>query len=249
MELDLIGYGSLPIVELPKAAATEAHAGIGIAIVYSAYVPGANHDHFRARLEEYASYDRAVKRQMELIVVDDCSATPLSLPERLDLNVRLFRITKDIMWNSCGARNLGAIAAFAEKLVMCDIDHLVPCETVAALLDSRIETGDWIVLERTDKVTANIYCATRRTYFSIGGYDEQFAGCYGDDGPFRHKLKQLGIQFLRPGLLLERRKFPDHGLSRDLDEIKRRIAAWDGSNSGRFVDFPWAFMDARRVGD
>ena len=48
----------------------------------------------------------AVKRKLNLVVVDDCSPVPVSMPDGLNVNHRLVRIDRDIKWNSGGAKTL-----------------------------------------------------------------------------------------------------------------------------------------------
>jgi len=49
--------------------------------------------------------------------------------------IELYRINVDIPWNREGARNLGAHVATTDWIVQLDIDHILPADAAAALLD------------------------------------------------------------------------------------------------------------------
>jgi len=52
------------------------------------------------------------------VLVDDGSPTPVTLPPDLDLNVLFLRIPDDVPWNHAAARNLGAVYARSDKLLL-----------------------------------------------------------------------------------------------------------------------------------
>lgn len=59
---------------------------------------------------------------------------------------------------------------------MCDIDHIVPNETVRALLNGRISMGDWIVLDREDEGTGQHLQHRATDVLRRRRYDEQWYG-------------------------------------------------------------------------
>lgn len=147
------------------------------------------------------SFPRDIQEHIEVVLVDDGSPiNPAleSLHRRQLQNLRLFRIEVDKPWNQDAARNIAAFEAKGEYLLLTDIDHVVPLATVQALLD--VDDLDSVfTLSRkahfSDKVIpphVNSYFLSRKKYWSIGGYDEDFWGTYGSDKLFRKKVMRAG---------------------------------------------------------
>lgn len=130
----------------------------------------------------------------------------------------LYRITEDRPWHQHGARNLGAHVARGRWLLMTDIDHVVPASTLAEVLRLLPELGrnevltfgrvdapatltwrasHWPDFARTvnrdgnRKPHVNSFVVSRKRYWALGAYDEDFAG-YGTDSQFRRKLFAAG---------------------------------------------------------
>lgn len=130
---------------------------------------------------------------VEFIIVDDGSRdAPLENGE-FPVRVKVFRVDKDIPWNQDAARNIGAHEAEGEWLLLTDMDHVVPAETVRDFLDS----ADPRKIYRFRRVTPNgdpvrphynTFGMTKEMYWRIGGYDEDFRGTYGTDKLFVRRL-------------------------------------------------------------
>jgi glycosyltransferase involved in cell wall biosynthesis len=161
--------------------------------------------------QQIARYSKALRDRIEVIVVDDASpitpaasvVRPQSLPEH-----RIYRIAKDIPWNQDAARNIGAHEASSPWLLLTDIDHVVPEETLKGLLDLDKDPTVLYTLGRTkffsDDVREphpNSYVMTRGMYWAIGGHDEDYAGIYGKDYLFRRralkKTREVHLLHLR----------------------------------------------------
>lgn len=161
--------------------------------------------------QQIAGYSKAVRDRIEVIVVDDASpitpaasvARTQSLPQH-----RIYRIAKDIPWNQDAARNIGAHEASSPWLLLTDIDHVVPEETLRGLLDLEKDPAVFYTLGRTkffsDDVREphpNSYVMTRDMYWKIGGHDEDYAGIYGKDYLFRKralkKTREVHLSHLR----------------------------------------------------
>ena len=213
-----------------------------------------------------------------LILVDDGSpesaediirqAASPGLIER----IALYRIEVDIPWNRGGARNLGTQQAQTDWIVHVDIDHVLPVESVAALLDSDFDPCRWYRFERyrkgraddtrrKDKIPADqefgkihphidSYLCTRDLYWRAGGYNEDFSGCLGGGSPFLAELERAGgAPKMAPAALhvYTRDVVPDasdHTLSRDRVEFSRRKVALRGRLRGHDpIRFPWTRRD------
>lgn len=156
---------------------------------------------------------------LKIVVVDDGSPEP-ALPiiqqhlkrSRLK-DLQLFRINVDIPWNREGARNLGATTAQTDWIVHVDIDHVLPANSAAALLDFEAQPQAWYrfprwrvgradATRRKDKIPDSVefgqihphidsYLLPRRLYWETGGYDEDYAGCLGGGSAFLRRLESL----------------------------------------------------------
>lgn len=153
----------------------------------------------------WSSYPDALKAQIEIVLVDDGSPVPaLDVPRPAGLPpLRIFRVVEDIPWHQHGARNLAAHAAVAPWLLLTDMDHVVPADSLAALLGRIAAAGPETIFtfhrldaprltptlnERGEwKPHVNTYALTRDLFWRVGGYDEDAKG-YGTDNYFRRRL-------------------------------------------------------------
>lgn len=156
----------------------------------------------------WGDYPEAVRRALHVIVVDDCSPKG-ARPSRKSLTVdglgslRLFRLLKKARWNWLACRNLGMHYATTPWVLLTDIDHVLPVETLTALLTTELEEDHVYRLSRVDaprpwpyaldecspyKPHPNTWLMTRAMFDRIGGYDERLSGCYGTDGEFRDRV-------------------------------------------------------------
>lgn len=227
-----------------------------------------NCEMLKRQLVEWENYPRNVK----IILVDDGSPEPaedilansaLSVRERIEL----YRVTVDIPWNREGARNLGAERCNTDWLVHIDIDHVLPATSAIALERFKAKSNQWYRFPRFRQGRADetrmkddlprdakfgeikphidSYLIERGVYWSVGGYNEDFAGCLGGGTEF---LKRLEARSGAPKLLPESiplhvytrdliRDASDWSLSRDRTEGKRRARG-----VGLALDpirFPW----------
>jgi len=174
--------------------------------------------------QQIARYSKALRDRIEVIVVDDASpitpaasvVRPKSLPEH-----RIYRIAKDIPWNQDAARNIGAHEASSPWLLLTDIDHVVPAETLKGLLNLDKDPRVFYTLGRTKFFGADVgephpnsYVMTREMYWAIGGHDEDYAGIYGKDYLFRKRALKKTREAHLPDLRLARvgtSNIPDAG--------------------------------------
>jgi hypothetical protein len=190
--------------------------------------------------QQIARYPKALRDRIEVIVVDDASpitpaasvVRPKSLPEH-----RIYRIAKDIPWNQDAARNIGAYEATSTWLLLTDIDHVVPEETLKGLFDLDKDPTVLYTLGRTkffsDDVREphpNSYVMTRDMYWAIGGHDEDSAGIYGKDYLFRKRALKKTREVHLPDLRLARvgtSNIPDAG-TRTIPRRNTRLATLRG---------------------
>lgn len=193
----------------------------------------------------------ALKRQVEIIIVDDGSPDDEAAAgvERLYEvesvagwrrwailpRLSIYRVTEDRPWHQHAARNLGAHVAAAPWLLMTDMDHVVPADTLAGLLAALEDciftfcrrdapagepwrSNHWTTMARTVndagdlKPHVNSFALPRSLYWKIGGYDEEYCGIYGTDGKFRKRLFGAGVptvQLPLPLIRVSRDVIPD----------------------------------------
>jgi hypothetical protein len=93
-------------------------------------------------------------------------------------------------------RNLGVDQARTEWVLLTDIDHVMPLDTLRPLLTMELDPRDVYRLSRQDaplrtpyKPHPNTWMMTRKMFDRIGGYDERFSGYYGSDSEFRERVQ------------------------------------------------------------
>jgi glycosyltransferase involved in cell wall biosynthesis len=184
-----------------------------------------------------ASYSPNLKDLLEVIVVDDAStrspardvARAAHLPPH-----SIYRILHDLRWNQDAARNIGAHEARGEWLLLTDIDHVVPEETLRSLagITKNEEAFYTFARKKFDDQSPreshpNSYFMARSLYWKIGGHDEDFAGIYGKDFLFRKRANRIAQEVHLEDLHLARVgrvTIPDAGtetISRDNTLVQR----------------------------
>ena len=180
-----------------NSAELEAATRPRISIVFPYYD---NPQMLRFQLGIFKSYSPEVLNRCEIILVDDCSPTYPArevVRETDHPDVRMFRVAFDKPWNQDAARNIGAFEARGEYLLLTDIDHVIPEETLKDLMTLEDERTVYTLARKahfSETVIAshvNSYVMARTLYWSIGGYDEEFWGTYGSDRLFRNRVRRV----------------------------------------------------------
>lgn len=177
----------LPIVTVPKAEAPKP-----VTFVYPFYM---SHRFFAFQWATWKAYPEALRQHLAAIVVDDGSPAPLDLPnaEAWPFPLRVFRIGLDLPWNWLAARNIGAHYAPEGWLLLTDMDHVVPAETVNGLIHGQHDPRLIYVFQRREHTGGSVpphsasFFMTREMFWTIGGYDEALSGRYGTDGEYRRR--------------------------------------------------------------
>jgi len=115
--------------------------------------------------------------------------------------IQLYRIQENIPWNHGGARNLAFDQMGEGWAVLTDIDHVLPKDSMRALLSMKLVPGTvykparFRMLNRVDSEEINRHCdsfiLTREMFWKIGGFDEHFSGYWnGVSGPFKTAIKR-----------------------------------------------------------
>lgn len=143
------------------------------------------------RLLEFIHYNFKPELFEELIVVDDGSMEFPALDvlenlveEEVRENIRLYRVTEDLGFNSHGARNLGVIQARTEWVTLIDVDHILKQKALDAL-PSLLEGDNFI------EFNGNQFCVQKKKFLLAGGYNEQLINYHCGDFIFAERLEQI----------------------------------------------------------
>jgi hypothetical protein len=247
--------------EVAGAAPGRDHGHIALTYVTACYFNASDSAPLDALLRHYAGYAPDLLDRIQFIAVDDGSPNPAEVAPDLDLNLMLLRIGVDIAWNQPGARNLGAVLARSDKLLLTDLDCLFPEATLRALVE-RGNPGATFYKFRRRRMDGtpigphpNSFFCSRARFLRFHGYDEEFCGHYGfDDTMFWRWQRYNGTRFrylpARFPLLLRDSGAAKgfHTLTRDLSHNeavaarKRRAMREHGAAGGHsraFLRFPW----------
>lgn len=165
-----------------------------------------------------------LKERWHIILVDDGSPEPaidVSRPKGLP-KLSIYRVLEDRPWHQHAARNLGAHQADAGWMVLTDMDHVLSADAAQEILRridelevnpkciymlDRVEgdTGDFTTDKAGNpKPHPNSFFLTKRLYWKIGGYDEDFCGLYGTDSMFKARAFVRGHKAHLHGVALRR---------------------------------------------
>lgn len=251
----------------PMTEARRDLSHIGLAYVTHFYL---NQDGKAAVLDllrRYAGYDPALLDRIHFVIVDDGSPVRCAPPD-LPLNLTWLRVRQDIPWNQAGARNLGAVYARCDKMLVTDVDHEFPEEVLRRMVE-RGSCG-----KRISKFWRrgadggyyhchpNTFFLSRGRYFELYGYDEEFAGAYGaEDVRFMKYQKahgSLAMYLSKKYWCLERTDIDrgkayhslkrDHSVNTPVDSRKRLELEWYGPAAGHsraFLSFEWDLLVQR----
>jgi hypothetical protein len=179
--------------------------GITIALLYYARPSMLLH-----HLETLASYPLELQQQLTLLIIDDGSPIGLRATDYMDrshfqttlsVRIRITRVTRDIAWNIGGARNLAFYLVDTSKVLLLDLDMMVPVETMTEVLTSpswSTMNGTLELAHRFNRKRLNgkaqkhpaVSVLDVASYWKSGGCDEDFVGQYGyTDVHFWHRWR------------------------------------------------------------
>lgn len=191
----------------------------------------------------WAAFPPELRRRLHVIVVDDASprspAAPRVIPTGL-ASFALYRTLKDVRWNWIFCRNLGMAKAPTDWVLLTDIDHLLPVETLARLLDGECRSDVAYRFARVDAPDLRSYKPHPNTWFlhralfdQVGGYDERFSGYYGTDGDFRRRMQETAAAVvLLPEVMI---RVPREVVADASTTTYTRKEKWDKRNVNRIV--------------
>lgn len=163
-----------------------------ITLVYPYYE---NPNMLKEHIKVWKTYNN---ENIKIIIIDDCSSRNPANENITDntLNLRLFRIETPIPWNQHGAKNLGMKHVDGWALLL-DMDLLLETSQLEYLTSASLDKSVYYQSLRRHPKNLNLtfhpnsFLIHSEMYWSIGGYDESFAGYYGSDAAFKKRLEKL----------------------------------------------------------
>lgn len=212
-----------------------------------------NHEFIKTQAASWQDWLQHQRDHVEVIVVDDGSPKPLEPLAVNGVRLRQFRIDVDIRWNWLAARNIGAYHAAGEWLLLTDMDHIVPWNTMEAAVYAWLNPAVVYAFERREHTGqpplisphSASFLMTKALFWKIGGYDEALSGHYGTDGEYRRRLsKHAPIEILNRALIRHeyvgdsstvryKRKQPEDAA------VGRLVAARPSRWSPKVLSFPY----------
>lgn len=147
-------------------------------------------------VNDYHELNNVFGADIEFILVDDHSHEHYDTSIFSDIDrLSVYRISDDLPWNMAAARNIGALEATGRVILLHDIDHRPIVENFSIVMDraKSLEPCERILFRRRLRSESeqdreselhphlNSFMMLRSQYFSVGGYDELFAGQYGKE--------------------------------------------------------------------
>jgi hypothetical protein len=131
---------------------------------------------------------------VKVIFIDDCSPTPITP----DPKYTYYRITDDMGINWQGARNLGVMEADTDWVLLTDLDHTIPKDTIDLIYKTKLDPSKAYKFMRKIKDEwkephSNSFLITKANYLSKGGYDLRWQGTKGGEYDF---IKLLDFETL-----------------------------------------------------
>ena len=150
------------------------------------------HEMLQKQIALWESYSDEIKEKLQFVVVDDGSEIPaLNFIDNPNINLAIYRITKDIYCNIPGAVNLGAKECETEWMFKHDIDHLLSEESVEKMIELMPNKGkvykfyrhNGTEISNSNKIAPGQFMIRVKDFWKIGGWDEDFCGNYGQNDP------------------------------------------------------------------
>lgn len=202
-------------------------------------------------LETQAQVWRTYPSEASIVLVDDGSPEPAKLPSDL-ASARLFRIDQDVPWNWLAARNIGAHHASDGWLLLTDMDHVVPLDTMRNVVHGQHDPKVVYGFSRREHTGAEIpphsasFLMTRDMFWKIGGYDEALSGHYGTDGVYRKEIRKHAKMQILSDVLVRYEYVDDSSTSAyqrklptDTAAIQRLVSSRPSTWTPRVLSFPY----------
>jgi hypothetical protein len=183
-----------------------------------------NPDYLTRQLELWKTYPAGV----DIFVVDDGSEMYPAIdilkyyePEHFQPTLQLWKVTRDLGFNSHGCRNLIAKYSTTDPIQFLDMDMFLPAGQIAALkkiiVKEDVTYHHRCYLHRLQTIWdhpghMNCFLIHKDTYNKNKGYDESFTGHHYGDREFLERLYANGVEKAKTNLVMELHGQPRHGI-------------------------------------
>lgn len=150
---------------------------------------------FDLQIDLWSCWPVEVKEKVRITIIDDGSPSPVhtwitdsKLKKLAELNINVYRIEKDLMWNTPGALNLGLVTAPNEWVMIMDSDCAFDGDNWKILLAGDYDPNAVYKFPRQRHGTIEdlsnkrfLPCTMffhKNLVWSLGGFDEGFTGEY-----------------------------------------------------------------------
>lgn len=197
----------------------------------------------------WRDYPADLKPHFHAIVTDDCSPRAPARKAFASSGIasqRLYRAQQQRRWDWLFCRNLGVHVATTDWVLLTDIDHVLPADTLRTILTMKLHDDHVYHFSRVDahhrwpwppeslteyKPHPNTWMMTRAMFDAVGGYDERFSGFYGSDSEFRERVHTTAARVvMRPEPLV---RYPREVVADASTTTYQRKAPEDGINVPR----------------
>jgi len=204
-----------------------------IETIYLIYPYYENPSMLEKQVENWNSYSGLLGKKVHIILIDDASPNNPAEPifKKVKHKKTLIRVKENIPWAQHHARNVGALEAGKLSkeenpwLFMSDMDILLNPETLYEMMEMEMDPRRFHTFERNfagnvrePKYHCNTFLVKYDNYWAINGYDCDYCGTYGGDGPFLRQLDRVAPQ-LHHG-------FPSKHISQHVECTKKPILLW-----------------------
>jgi hypothetical protein len=238
---------------------------IKLTYITTCYFDKNSNDSIISLLKNYETYSPDLLDRIQFVIVDDGSPLQFEIPD-FNLNIIWLRITENIPWNLGGARNLGAVYAKSDTILLTDLRCDFPEVTLTRVAKmqnlGRKLYRFYRYSEKAKRILplthANSFLMSRGHFFRFYGYDEEFCGNYGFFGGWLTRFHRYHGSWL----FKMPRKYHyfrhdmdapvrDHGLARDKSAnqelyLRKRTEVLSGGaetgHSRLFLNFTWNVM-------
>ena len=159
-------------------------------------------------LQEQVRYWKGYDNRVRVILIDDGSpqCPAMDVLDAVDqiylngINLSVYRIEQNIPWNYSGTRNLAFLVADPGWVFSTDLDHIVPNVSINEMFGRELNDKCYYIPKRIQngllmKRHSDSFIMTKHLYWSVGGYDEDFAGWYGGATQlFRMSLRNVASE-------------------------------------------------------
>ena len=182
-----------------------------------------NPDYLSRQLELWKTYPAGV----DIFVVDDGSEIYPAVdilkyyePETFQPTLQLWKVTRNLGFNSHGCRNLIARYSTTDAIQFFDMDMLMPAGQIAAI--KKIKVQEDVIYHHRCYLHSfqtvweppghmNCFMIHKDTYNKNKGYDESFTGHHYGDREFLERLSDNGVDRAKTNVVVELHGKPRHG--------------------------------------